>query len=473
MKHLKAGMVFTTIGIYSNFVLQLIINAVLSRLLTPKEYGVVAIMQVFIVFFALMIEAGMGPAIIQNKTLSPKDIKVLFNYSAFFAILLALIFALFGQVLALVYNDSVYKTLTWVQAISVLFNGLNIVPSALLNKGKRFKQVNFSLVIANICAGIVGVTLAFMHFGVYSLIFSAITTSVVNFSLNRYFTKINFSKEMYLEPLKKIWSFSKNQFGFNFINYFSRNSDNILIGKFMGASALANYSKAYQLIMLPNTLFLGIISPVLQPVLSDYQDNVDYIREVYFKIVHILALIGLPLSVFLSLSSKQIIYFMFGTQWSAAIIPFSILSLTVWIQMTLSSSGAILQARNHTKLLFKLGVMGAIILVSSIVIGILLGTINTVATTLAVGFVINYCVNFSQLIKKSLNGSLAEFAKEFISPMLLGIIMFLVIEIYSFVEPQGIFVALVLRGLIFIGVMLLYIIFTKEKELIKMILKSE
>lgn len=473
MKHLKAGMIFTTIGVYSNFVLQLVINAVLSRLLTPSEYGVVAIMQVFIVFFALMIEAGMGPAIIQNKTLEERDIKVLFNYSALFAVIVALIFGLFGQVLAIVYNDNIYRGLTWIQAISVLFNGLNIVPSALLNKEKKFKQVNFSMVIANICAGIVGVGLAFLHFGVYALIFSAITTSLVNFSMNRFFTMLTFSREFYLKPLKKIWNFSKNQFGFNFINYFSRNSDNILIGKFMGAAPLANYSKAYQLIMLPNTLFLGIISPVLQPVLSDYQDDVDYIREVYFKIVHILALIGIPLSVFLSLSSKQIIYFMFGSQWSNAIIPFSILSLTVWIQMTLSSSGAILQARNHTKLLFRLGVIGAIILVTSISIGIFLGGINMVAISLAIGFSINYIFNFSQVIKISLNGSLIDFFKEFISPIILGFIMFVVLEVYSWIEPQSIFLGLVIRGIIFLTVMLFYILFTKEKNIVKSLLQAE
>ena len=469
MKHLKAGMIFTSIGVYSNFILQILINAVLSRLLTPKEYGVVAIMQVFIVFFAMMIESGMGPAIIQNKKLSQEDVRVLYNFSAIFAIFVAILFGLFGQVLSLVYQHDIYKTLTWVQALSVLFNGLNIVPSAMLNKAKKFKHVNFSMVFANICGGIIGVSMAFLGFGVYALISSAIIFSIVNFLLNIYFTRLKFSKKMYLAPLKSIWTFSKNQFGFNFINYFSRNSDNILIGKFMRAAPLANYSKAYQLLMLPNSLFLGVITPVLQPVLSDYQDDVDYIRDVYYQVVHLLALIGLPLSVFLSLSSKQIILFMFGSQWGEAVVPFSILSLTVWIQMTLSSSGAIFQARNKTKLLFSTGLISAVILVGSIIIGVYIGDIVSVSVCLAIGFVLNFIVSFYRLIVIALQGKMLEFMKEFISPLFLGLILFVVLTLVSFIEPSSIFINLLVRGVIFLGVTILYVFSTGEKKVVRQI----
>lgn len=472
MNHLKAGMIFTTIGVYSNFILQIIINAVLSRLLTPQDYGVVAIMQVFIVFFAMMIESGMGPAIIQNKKLSQEDVRVLFNFSAIFAVSIAVIFGLFGYFLAWLYHQDIYKSLTWVQAISVLFNGLNIVPSAILNKSKKFKHVNFSMIFANVCAGIIGVSLAFLGLGVYSLIISAIVFSIINFLLNLYFTKLRFSSKFYMEPLRSIWTFSKNQFGFNFINYFSRNTDNILVGKFMGEAALANYGKAYQLLMLPNSLFLGVITPVLQPVLSDYQDDVVYIREVYYKVVHVLALIGVPLSVFLSLSADKIILFMFGSQWGEAVIPFSILALTVWIQMTLSSSGAIFQARNQSKVLFVTGFISAIILVTSISIGVAMGSIVSVAICLSIGFLLNFIVSFYRLITITLQGNMFSFLKVFISPLLLGVIMFIALKVVQFIEPSAVFLNLIVRGITFLFVIVVYIWSTTEKIVIKQILEK-
>ncbi|MFC4653058.1 lipopolysaccharide biosynthesis protein [Lactococcus nasutitermitis] len=469
---LKTGFIFTSLGIYSNFLLQIIIQMVLSRLLTPKQFGLVAVMQVFIIFFAMMIESGMGPAIIQNKLLTFEDNRVLFDFSALFGLSIAVIFGFFGIVLAILYHNHDFYFLTWVQAISIFFNGLNIVPTAILNKAKRFKAVNFSLVLANLCAGIIGVTLAFLGGGVYALIISAITASIINFLLNHFFSKVTFTRHFNMAPLKSVWTFSKNQFGFNFVNYFSRNSDNMLIGKFMGEAALANYSKAYQLLMLPNTLFTSVVNPVLQPVLSEYQDDVDYIRQVYFKIVHILALIGIPLSIFLSTTARQIILCMFGGQWSAAIFPFSILSITVWSQMIVTPVGAIFQARNHSRKLWVTGLFTASGLVSSIIIGVLLGSINTVAICLTIGFLYSFCVNYYRLIKHSLNGKLLDFFKEFITPVILGGVIFIVLELEKFIDPSNLFYSLILRGVIFIFAWLLFIFFSSERKVITEIIKK-
>lgn len=469
MQNLKKGMFFTTIGTYSNFIVQLIVNMVLSRLLVPKDYGVVAIMQIFIIFFNLMIETGMGPAIIQNKNLSEEDYKVIFNYSAIFALILSVLFGFLGQILVIIYDNPIYQIITWIQAIAVFFNGLNIVPTALLNKSMKFKLVNFSLVLSNIFSAIVGVSSALLGFGIYSLIFSSITTAAFNFFLNRHFTKINFVNSLNINPLKNIWNFSKNQFAFNFINYFSRNLDNILIGKFMGITNLANYNKAYQLLMLPNQMFLNVINPVLQPVLSEYQNDVIYIRTTYFKIIKLLALFGIPLSVFCSMSSRQIIMVMFGGQWVDAVIPFSILSLTVWCQLTVSTTGAIFQARNQSNLLFFTGFISAIILVSSILIGILFGSLTSVAISLSVGFFIGFFWNFSQLIIKSLNGSMWEFLLLFKSPFFLSILVFIAIKFENFFDPKNFFLSLLFRGAIFSGVTILYILFTPEKDNVKIL----
>ncbi|MDT2882285.1 lipopolysaccharide biosynthesis protein [Lactococcus lactis] len=472
MKNFKKGMLFTSIGTYSNFLVQLIVNMILSRILTPKDYGVVAIMQVFIVFFNLMIESGMGPAIIQNKNLIKTDYKNLFSFSAIFSIILAISFGFFGNILALIYNNDVYKILTWIEAISILFNGLNIVPTAILNKRMQFKAVNFSLVFSNIFSAIIGITTAFLGFGVYALIYSAITSSLINFLLNRFFTQLTFSKKIKKDSIIEIWNFSKNQFGFNFINYFSRNSDNILIGKFMGATPLANYNKAYQLLMLPNQLFLGVINPVLQPVLSDYQDDVEYIKNFYYKVVHLLGLIGIPLSIFLSMSSKQIILFMFGNQWGEAVLPFSILALTVWCQLTVSTTGAIFQARNQANVLFFTGFISALILVTSIIIGIISKTIFGVAISLSIGFFIAFFWNFSQLIIGSLHSSFLEFLSIFRSAVVLGGLTFIALYLESFFDPNNYFISLAIRSIIFLSVMICYIILTDEKNQIKILLKK-
>jgi len=337
-KNLKIGLLFTGIGKFSNLLISLVVNAILSRVLSPSDYGIVAIIQVFIIFFQLLVEAGMGPAIIQNKNLTKNDISALFNYSILIALLLSLGFGFFGYALKLAYNNPIFIHLSWIQSIAIFFNGINVVPTAIMNKDKMFKQLNIVQVFGNLCGGSIGIIFAFNGYGVYSLIFNAITLSIITFLFNFYLSKVKIGINFNVKPLKDIFSFSINQFGFNFINYFSRNTDNILVGRFLGSAALGNYNKAYQLLMMPNNLLLGIINPVLQPVFSDYQNEVKLIKKTYLSIIHFLALVGCPLSVFLSIFSEDIIFFMFGNQWQDAVTPFKILSLTVWIQMTLSST---------------------------------------------------------------------------------------------------------------------------------------
>lgn len=421
-KALKRGFLFTAMGKFSNIIILLGINAVLSRLLSPKDYGIIAMMQVFITFFQLLVEAGMGPAIIQNKKISERDISSLFNFSILFSIFLALSFGLFGNFIAYFYHNKVFIVLCWIQSIAVFIGGLNVVPLAQLNKAKKFREVNMVQVFGNLVGGIVAISTALLGFGMYALILNAITIALITLLLNFYLAKIKVSKSFDSSAVKKIFSFAANQFGFNFINYFSRNSDNLLVGKFMGSAALGNYSKAYQLLMMPNSVFLGIITPVLQPVLSDFQNDTEMIKKSYLKIVHLLALVGFSLSIFLSIFSQEIIYFMFGTQWGDAIFPFKILALTVWIQLTLSPGGAVLQARNKPKALFKIGIGSAIILVLSIIVGISFKDLNKMAISLTIGFFINYFVNYFLVMKAAFDASLLELLEELMKPLLVGLI---------------------------------------------------
>lgn len=468
----KKGIIYTSIGTYSRFFLQLIISMILSRLLTPKEYGVVAIVQVFILFFIIMVESGMGPAIIQNKKLTDNDYRILFNFSGIFAFLVAILFGFSGILLSIIYKNHIYQYLTWIQAISVLFNGLNVVPTSILNKEKKFKEVNFSTLISNFVGGLVGICVALLGGGVYALILSAIISSVVNFLINRSITNLHFIRKLNLSVLKKILKFSINQYAANFLSYFSRNSDNILIGKFMGPTTLANYNKAYSLLMLPFNFSINIIGVVLQPVLSDYQDNVDFIRGFFLKMVHLLALIGIPLSIFFHLSAKQIILFMYGPQWTDAITPFSILSLTIWIQMVISVNGAILQSRNHSKIYLTTQILYAIIIITSIIIGILWGGIIRVSICLTIGFIINFFVCFYRTVKYSLYGKMLDFFKEFISPFILGGIILLALDPLKYIDLKSNIVSILLRLLVFISIFILYIFFTPEKKNIAQILKK-
>lgn len=451
IQYLRSGVVFTAIGKYSNVLIQLIINAVLSRLLSPYDYGVVSVIQVFLLFFTTLADAGLGPAIIQNKTLTEKDDRVLFTYSIILSVILGAVFAVLSPLVAWFYQDMQYIPLTLTMSLVLVAQGINMVPNALMDKAKRFKEVNIRLVIANICGGVAGIICAFCGMGAYALIVGFLVPAIIAFVLNLWLLRIRPARHTDRKSLDKIWKFAKSQFGFNFVNYFSRNTDKILVGRWMGPVALGNYAKSYQLLMMPNQVLMGVLNPVLLPILSDYQDDVAYVRETYMKIVRVLALIGVPLSVFLCFESRDIVFFLYGNQWAEAVTPFAILALTVWIQMTLSSTGAIFQTLGQTRYLFMNGCITAVLLVSTTIVGCLFGDLTSLAISLSIGFLLNFLVIYWLMMVRTLNSSFGKLLRQFIKPFIIGMILAVVMYLLKMVIPDyGSFINLVLYSFIFL-----------------------
>jgi PST family polysaccharide transporter len=212
---------------------------------------------------------------------------------------------------------------------------------------------------------------------------------------------------------------------FNFINYFSRNADNLLIGKYLGTDILGFYDKAYKLMLMPVQNLTHVITPVLQPILSEYQDDKKFIFINYSKIVKLLGLIGFPSSVFLFFSAQDIILIMFGDQWLASIPVFNVLGLTVGIQMVLSSSGSIFQSANRPDLFFLSGLLSAVTMVGGILYGVFIGgTLEVIGWCLLISFIINFFQGFYFLIVKVLESSMVEFLKNFIEPLIITMGLF-------------------------------------------------
>ena len=183
-----------------------------------------------------------------------------------------------------------------------------------------------------------------------------------------------------MTALRKIFSYSAYQFLFNVINYFSRNLDKLLIGKHMSMSDLGYYEKSYRLMMLPLQNITQVITPVMHPIFSDFQDDKAKLASSYERIVRILSFIGLPMSVLLFFTAQEVTLIIFGNQWLPSVPVFRILSLSVGVQIILSSSGSIFQAAGDTRSLFICGVFSSTLNVAGMLIGIFyFGTLTAVA----------------------------------------------------------------------------------------------
>jgi teichuronic acid exporter len=443
------GILYTALSKYSGVFISLIITAILARLLTPSEFGIVALVTVFITFFGLLGQFGLGPAIIQRKDLSNDEIRSIFSVSIVIASLLAAVFFISASSIADFYEETDLIDIVQLLSFSVFFNIVKIVPNSLLLKDLQFKKIGIINVSVQTLTGLITIALAYQGFSYFALVFKSIIDGLFLFVI--FFTLRPVKPVLIInkEAVKKIASFSSYQFGFNFINYFSRNLDNILIGKFLGNTTLGYYDKSYALMMLPVSNLTNVITPVLHPVLSNYQNDKLYIYKVYKKIIKILALLGFPLGIFLFFAAPELIKIIFGAQWDASIPVFEILAFTVGFQVCLSSSGSIFQALNRTDLLFLSGTIGAIVMVSGISYGIFIGnSITAVGHGLIVAFTINFFQGFYILIKHALKQSFFDFLKLFFTPLAFTCALFILLYLLNLVPFSNIFLTLFLKVLL-------------------------
>lgn len=432
-KQIGTGVFYTALAKYSNVFIIILIGVVLARLLSPEEFGIITMITVFITFFNLFSDFGIGPAIIQSQSLNDEDLQSIFSVSILFGFILALIFYFIAPTIAGFYNEPNLIEICEILALSVLFYSLQVVPKSLAIKKLWFKKIGIISVGIQLVSGIIAIILAFKGFSYFALVIRSVINSFVTFIAFYYLFPLKPKFFIQIKSIKKIAKFSSFQFLFNFVNYFSRNSDKFLIGKYFDLASLGYYDKAYALMMLPIQNLSHVITPVLLPVLSPYIDKKKIIYNTYYNTVKLLATIGFPLSVFLYFSAGDIIYILYGVQWLASIPVFKLLAITVGIQTVLSSTGSLFQIVNRTDLLFISGMLSAFFMVAAILLGIFYGTsLISVVFLLIFAFIINFFQTFYILLRFALGLSFIKFLNVFLFPLLISLV--LVFNLYFFSE---------------------------------------
>ncbi len=387
---LKKATLINSVAKYYNVICTFIVNAILSRILTPKEYGVVAVATVFITFFSLFSDLGFGIAYIQNKSLTIHDRDNLFTFLVYIGFLLFIIFFFFAYAVAWFYKDHIYIKVMQLLGFNLFLTAINVIPNSELLKQQLFKIIGLTQAIASTISSVCAIVFANLGFSYYSIVLQSLINTLIIEIIFISLTKTKFVFKININSIKKVLEFSVGQIEFNIINYFSRNLDNLLIGKFFGNDTLGYYDKAYKTSTYMVSNFSSIIGSSIQPVLSKYQENKNLIYEKFKKSFLFLAVIGAFLSVFLSLSSREVILILYGNQWEKSVLAFSFLALSLFAQMSLNITGAFYQVLNKTKLLAFAGSVSAILIVSGISFGLITGTIEAVAK----GYFIAQCANF-------------------------------------------------------------------------------
>lgn len=450
-KSIFSGTVFTAVAKYSNVVIQLIVTAILARFVDPADFGVIAVASVFINLFYLLGDLGISTAIIQRKDITRADLDEYFTFSLYLSIGLSAFFLLASPVIASYYESSVLKIILFLLTGQILFSTINMVPNALLLKNQEFRFIAIRTIIVQTLLGTIACVAAIMGAGIYSLLINPIIGIAVIFFFNFFHVeRLKLTFRIHKESIKKIFSYSAYQFLFSIQNYVYRNIDKLLIGKFLNMEQLGYYEKSYRLMTMPIQNISTVITPVLQPILSNYQHELS-IQKIYFaKVTKLLAVIGLPLSAFLAFCSRELILIVFGEQWAEAILPFKILAFSVAPQMLGSVIGSIYQSTNNVKAQLYIGLINTVWSVSLMLFGLIyFRTTTGVALMFTIALLVEMVYNWSFVYKYVFRERIVDFFLLINKPFVIAIILSVVLYFFdSWTESLNILLSFFIKTIL-------------------------
>lgn len=360
--------------------------ATVARILGPQAYGVMGMANLLIVFILNFRDLGTGSAIIQRRNMTVALLSSLFWVNCCLGFILSLLVAATSPLIARFFKTPELIPILCVLSFSFWFTSGGITHNSLLLRRMEFRALAAVDLTAATIQYLIALTLAYTGHGVWALVLANLANSIVS-SLGYWIAaKWRPSWEFAVDEVKSIAKYSLNLSGFGLLNYFSRNADNITVGKMLGQAPLGAYQLAYNLMLAPIQNISSVIAQATFPAFARIQDDNERFRAAYTRSCMLIALISFPVLAGMGVVADPMIRTIVGTKWLAAIKVFQILAPVGLFQSIYTTIGLIYMAKAKTDTLLRWGLVSSSILVVSFLIGIHWGILG-VATAYCIAFI--------------------------------------------------------------------------------------
>jgi len=423
------SVLWTALGKASNSIISLLVTALLTRLLTPADFGIVAMVVVISGFLNIMAEAGVSTAVVQKRDLAPEALSTLFWSGLGLGAVAALALALASPLVARFFAEPRLTPVVACLSVSFVFLAMGRIPNGLLERSFRFQHLAVAEIISAVLSGIVGVVLARLGYGYFALVFQTLVSGFSNATLRLLFARFRPKLVFDTAALKAVSGYSGGVTAFTAINYWARNLDKALIGRALGAAQLGFYGRAYALMLYPLEGITGIINPSLHPLLSAMQGDRERMTRAYLKVARLVATLAVPAMCVLGALAPEIVHTVWGKQWDPSVRVFAILCIVGSIQPVGSTFGAVFLATNRTRLLAIVGLVNSLVMMGGIALGVRFG-IRGVAIGYSLAYGAIFLPTMYIVVAVLLKGRIRDIASIFASagalgaPVLLGLLAF-------------------------------------------------
>lgn len=406
-----SGVKWNGISIGVVTILQFITLAILARLLSPSDFGLMGMIMVVIGFAQAFADMGLSNAIIQRQDVPESHLSSFFWINVSIGTLLFVCILLIRPLAVIYFKQSILSNYLIFAAFIFLITPVGQIFRTLLRKELKFKTLSKIEIGGTVVYSVSTVSLALAKFGVLSLIFgqlirSLFTVGILFFVFRKiWLPRFHFS----IKETKSYLSFGAFQMGERAVNYLTANIDYIIIGRFLGASPLGFYTLAYRIMTIPLAKINPVITRVAFPAFSKIQDDNSRMRRGYCKVINYISMLSFPMLAGMLIVAPEFVRLVYGAKWEPTVIVLQIFCLVGIFKSLGNPIGSVLLAKGRADIGFYWNVFAVIMISLAVIVGVNWGIVGVAVAILILQvpffFIIQPIVNrlielkFSQYFK--------------------------------------------------------------------------
>lgn len=411
-----------------------VVGVILARLLSPADYGLIAMTSIFVGISQVLVDSGFSSALIQKIDRTDLDYSTAFVVNIFLSGVICALLCIFSPFISDFYEEPVLKWIICFCGFKIFLSSFVTVQATRLSANLEFRTKSRIAIINSLISAVVAICMAYSGYGAWSLVvpeaFTIVSSAVMYWHFQHWFPGIRFSKGSF----GKLFAFGSRLLVSSLLEIIYNNLYTIVIGKKFKTSQLGLYSKAQSFAYLPIGVLYGVISNVTYPTLSTLQNNKERLTDAYRKMIRLAAFIVFPLMVGIAILAKPLVVVLLTEKWKDATIYLQILCFSfMWYPIHILNLN-LLKVLGRSDLVLRLEmvkkVLGVFILIVSIPFGLLWMCVGQILYSVISLFINTYYTG--QFINIGFFKQLVDFVPSLIYSFAMGVaIVILMMHIHS------------------------------------------
>lgn len=372
INRIKSSVIWSAIDKIAYSGMQLIINLVLARLILPEEYGLVAMISIFIAIGQTFIDSGFSQSLIHKQNRTTIDYSTVFYFNIGVATLFYLIIFSIAPLIAKFYNNEIFIPLTRFVALNLIISSFSIIQRAVLTIKTDFKTLAIISVLSIIISGVIGILLAYKGYGVWAMVAQTLLNHFLAALLLWVFVRWKPVLSFSVKSFKELFSYGSKLLVSRLINTICQNIHSLLIGKCYTRQDVAFFTNANQLSLYSAGYLNEIIQRALFPIQCEMQDDIEKTRQFFFKMMRLSSYIISPIMATMIVLAEPFVLTILTDKWSEMIIYMQIIAFA-YMLYPIMSSNQMFNVLGRTDLYLKTEIIKKIFFIIVVTITLKLG----------------------------------------------------------------------------------------------------